>query len=70
MRRYVLVLGLLIAGSASAQAATLHHHDTSRHVEAARPSVGYDDVAEHNGYRWDPWGHVGTYYGPTIGGGL
>ena len=36
MRRYVLVLGLLIAGSASAQAATLNHHDThhdtSHHV--------------------------------------
>ena len=34
--RYVLVLGLLIAGSASAQAATLNHHDThhdtSHHV--------------------------------------
>ena len=28
MRRYVLILGLLIAGSASAQAATLNRHDT------------------------------------------
>jgi hypothetical protein len=67
MRRYVLVLGLLIAGSASAQAATLNHHDTSYHVEAPRPSIHYNDVASHND-RWDPWGHSGTYYGPTVGG--
>ena len=39
MRRYVLILGLLIAGSASAQAATLHHRDTSHHVEAPRPQA-------------------------------
>jgi hypothetical protein len=34
--RYVLILplrlGLLIACSASAQAATLHHHDTGHHI--------------------------------------
>jgi hypothetical protein len=30
--RYVLILGLLIAGSASAQAATLYRHDTGQRV--------------------------------------
>jgi hypothetical protein len=67
MRRYILVLGLLIAGSASAQAATLHRHDTGHHVEEAGPSIGYDDVAGHND-RWDSWGHLGSYYGPLVGG--
>jgi hypothetical protein len=67
MRRYILVLGLLIAGSASAQAATLHHHNTSHHVEASGPSIGYDDVAGHND-RSDVWGHFGSYYGPMVGG--
>ena len=67
MRRYVLVLALLIAGSASAQAATLNHHETSHHVEAPRPSIRYDDVAGHND-RWDPWGHWDAYYGPMVGG--
>ena len=32
MRRYILVLGLLIAGSASAQAATLYRHDAGQRV--------------------------------------
>jgi hypothetical protein len=82
--RYVLILGLLIAGSASAQAATLYRHDTSQRVfispkvaqsfdavpgwaEAPRPSIGYDDVFGHND-RWDSWGHLGSYYGPMVGG--
>jgi hypothetical protein len=30
--RYVLILGLLIAGSASAQAATLYRHDAGQRV--------------------------------------
>jgi hypothetical protein len=80
MRRYVLILGLLIAGSASAQAATLHRHDSGHHVfigpelassfdavpgwaEAPRPLIRHDDVASYND-RWDPWGHLGAYYGP------
>jgi hypothetical protein len=67
MRRYVLVLGLLIAGSASVQAATPNHHDTSHYVEAPRPSIRYDDVTGHND-RWDPWGHWGAYHGPMVGG--
>ena len=84
MRRYVLILGLLIVGSASAQAAPLHRYDTVDHVfispkvassfdavpgraEAPRPSIRHDDVAGHND-RWDPWGHWGAYYGPTVGG--
>ena len=65
MRRYVLVLGLLIAGSASAQAATLHHHDTSHHVEAPRPSIRYYVPSSND--RWHPWGHWGAYYGPMTG---
>jgi hypothetical protein len=81
MRRYVLILGLLIAGSASAQAATLQRYD-SDHVfigpkvassfdavpgwaEAPRPSIRHDDVASYNN-RWDPWGHWGAYYGPML----
>jgi hypothetical protein len=80
MRRYVLILGLLIASSASAEAATLHRHDTAHRVfigpkvassfDAVRgSSTRHDDVASYNG-RWDPWGHRGAYYGPMIAGPL
>jgi hypothetical protein len=84
MRRYVLVLGLLIAGSASAQAATLHRHDTHHHVAINSPRVAssFDAVpgwaeaprpsiryyVPSSDDRWDPWGHWGAYYGPMTGG--
>ena len=83
MRRYVLVLGLLIAGSASAQAATLNHHDTSHHVFISpRVASSFDAVpgwaeaprpsiryyVPSSDDRWDPWGHWGAYYGPMTGG--
>ena len=83
MRRFVLVLGLLIAGSASAQAATLHHHDTLHHVFINNPRVAssFDAVpgwaeapwpsirydVPSPNDRWDPWGHWGAYYGPMTG---
>ena len=65
MRRYVLILGLLIASSASAEAATLHRHDTAHRVFIGPEVARHNDVASYNG-RWDPWGHRGAYYGPMI----
>jgi hypothetical protein len=79
MRRYVLILGLLIAGSASAQAATLNRHDTGfispkvassfdavlGQAETRRSSIRHGDVTSNND-RWDPWGRRGAYYGPMI----
>jgi hypothetical protein len=76
MRRYILILGLLIASSASAEAATLYRHDTGHRVfigpEVASSfdavpgsSSRHDDLDSYNGRR-DPWGHRGAYYGPMI----
>jgi hypothetical protein len=67
MRRYVLILGLLIAGSASAQAATLNHHDTGHHVfVGSKVASSFDAVTGSAEAPRDPWGHWGTYYGPMI----
>jgi len=46
-------VGGVLEGSRIATDANAHRSDRVRH-------------GRERGYKWDPWGHWGAYYGPTI----
>ena len=74
MRSILVVLGLLIALSTSADAATMHHSRTRHHLSpnvASRfnfaPSWGYERTAPSVHYEYTPPGYIS---GPNNLGGL
>ena len=73
MRSILVVLGLLIASSASADAATMHHSRTWHHLSPSEsfnfaPSWGYERTAPSVHYEYSPPAYNDP--GPNNLGGL
>jgi hypothetical protein len=68
---------LLISGLAVQSAAASEHHARFHRATngpmtivdedpRALPNAYRSDRAGQGGHEWDPWGHWGSYYGPTV----